>query len=85
MAEVHLAYTVTEGVNDSVSICAVVSRPASGDCPITFECTMNLSVGGGKYPIAIFLAQYFHVFTYSQISTLWYFGHVSASNVLMCQ
>jgi hypothetical protein len=35
----------------------VVSRPASGDCPITFECTMNLSVGGDKYPMVFWPCQ----------------------------
>ncbi|CAI8036548.1 hypothetical protein GBAR_LOCUS20478 [Geodia barretti] len=60
MAEVQLqttAYTVTEVVNDSVSICAVVSRPANGDCPITFECTLNLSVGGDNYPMVLWPCQ----------------------------
>ena len=45
------AYTVTEGVNDSVIICAEVSSPANGACPITFEFIVNLSVGDGKHSV----------------------------------
>ena len=54
MAEVQLqatAYTVTEGVNDSVIICAEVSSPANGVCPIGFEFILNLSVGEGRFSV----------------------------------
>ena len=44
------SFTVTEGVNTSVSICAEIHNPPLVvDCPVVFEFEINLAVGDGVF------------------------------------
>ena len=44
------AFTVTEGVDVAVSICAEIYNPTPDRscCPVVFDFVINLSVDGGK-------------------------------------
>ena len=44
------SFTVTEGVNTLVSICAeIYNPPLAVDCPVVFEFEINLAVGDGAF------------------------------------
>ena len=44
------SFTVTEGVNTSMSICAeIYNPPLAVDCPVVFEFEINLAVGEGAF------------------------------------
>lgn len=42
-------YNVTEGEQDSVSVCAEVVGPAEEDCPVSFSFDVHLAVGKGAF------------------------------------
>ena len=42
-------YNVTEGEQDSVSVCAEVVSPADEDCPVSFSFDVQLAVGKGVF------------------------------------
>ena len=46
-------FTVTEGVNETVRICAEVYSPTQdrSSCPVVFDFEINLSVDGGKLSV----------------------------------
>ena len=46
-------FTVTEGVDAAVSICAEIYNPtpAQSSCPVVFDFVINLSVDGGKLSV----------------------------------
>ena len=44
------SFTVTEGVNTSVSICAEIYWPTTAvDCLVVFEFEINLAIGEGMF------------------------------------
>ena len=46
-------FTVTEGVNETVGICAELYNPTpeQSSCPVVFNFEINLSVDGGKLSV----------------------------------
>ena len=46
-------FTVTEGVNETVRICAEIYDPTpdQSSCPVVFDFEINLSVDGGKLSV----------------------------------
>ena len=46
-------FTVTEGVNETVIICAEIYDPTQdrSSCPVVFDFEINLSVEGGKLSV----------------------------------